>query len=65
MELNCPACPARRHRGHYLCSACWRALPATTRGRLSRRDPHAFRRLRELHGQIAARVPLAVIRVSR
>jgi hypothetical protein len=65
VKLTCPACPRTRNRGHYLCPTCWRTLPAITRGRLALSDPHAFRRLRELHGQIAEHVPLAIIRVSR
>ncbi|MEV1063414.1 hypothetical protein [Streptomyces sp. NPDC050263] len=64
-ELNCPGCPGRRTPRQYLCSACWRTLPAVTRGRLARRDQHAGLRLRELHTALAARTPLGVIRVSR
>ncbi|MDX2698958.1 hypothetical protein [Streptomyces ipomoeae] len=64
-DLPCPGCPGRRNRGHYLCNPCWRALPAATRGRLSRRDSRAMLRLRELHQALHARTPLAIIRVSR
>jgi hypothetical protein len=64
-QLRCPGCPGHRRRSQYLCNACWRALPATTRGRLARRDARAFQRLRELHQALAAQTPLAIIRVSR
>jgi len=66
-ELKCPGpgCTAYRSPRQYLCLACWRALPASTRGRLARRDPRAWLRLRELHVALAARTPLGIIRVSR
>ncbi|MFM9595722.1 hypothetical protein ACKI1J_24320 [Streptomyces scabiei] len=63
--VQCPGCPGRRNRSHYLCSSCWHALPASTRGRLARRDARAFQRLRELHRALAADTPLAIIRVSQ
>lgn len=63
--VKCPGCPGRRNHGQYLCRACWRALPATTRGRLALRDARAFLRLRELHRALAANTPVAIIRVSR
>lgn len=66
--VKCPGCPGRRNRSHYLCSSCWRALPADTRGRLARlarRDARAFQRLRELHRALAADTPVASIRVSQ
>ncbi|MDX2520559.1 MULTISPECIES: hypothetical protein [Streptomyces] len=62
---GCPGCPGRRNRRHYLCSCCWRALPADTRARLARRDARAFQRLRELHRALAANTPVPIIRVSR
>jgi len=64
-ELKCPGCPGFRSPRQYLCSACWRALPNATRGRLARRDSHAMLRLRQLHNALAASTPLGVIRVSR
>lgn len=66
-ELACPGpgCGNHRHPRQYLCSACWRALPNETRGRLSRRDPRALLRLRQLRAALAERTPLGVIRVSR
>ncbi|MCL6733323.1 hypothetical protein [Streptomyces neyagawaensis] len=63
--LPCPGCPGRRNHGQYLCRTCWRSLPSTTRGRLALRDARAFQRLRELNRALAARTPLAIIRVSR
>jgi hypothetical protein len=64
MKLTCPCCPRTRGAGHYLCTNCWARLKPTTRRLLSIRDSRAFARLRELHGQIAAHVPLADIEVS-
>lgn len=65
MDPKCPACPTgRRQPRQYLCLTCWRTLPASTRGRLSRRDGRALLRLRQLHAELAAGTPLAVIRVS-
>lgn len=63
--VKCPGCPGRRNPRQYLCSSCWRALPDTTRGRLSRRDARAFLRVRELHTALAASIPLPDIEVSR
>jgi hypothetical protein len=63
--VKCPGCSGTRAPRQYLCRACWRTLPTTTRSRLMRRDPHAMIRLRQLHDALAARTPLAVIRVSR
>ncbi|MFJ7049015.1 hypothetical protein ACIQVC_37255 [Streptomyces sp. NPDC101112] len=62
--VKCPGCLGRRRRADYLCNTCWRTLPASTRGRLARHDARAFQRLRELHSALAARTPLAIIRVS-
>lgn len=62
---RCPACPGRRNHGHYLCSGCWRALPAITRGRLALRDGRAFLRLRQLHAALADNTPVQLIRVGR
>jgi hypothetical protein len=62
---KCPGCPGQRNRRQYLCSSCWRTLPAATRGRLARQDARAFLRLRELHAALAARTPLQNIQVSR
>jgi hypothetical protein len=62
---KCPGCTGHRDHSKYLCNGCWRALPASTRGRLARRDARAFQRLRELHRALAASTPLQIIRVSR
>jgi hypothetical protein len=48
----------------YLCRNCWSSLPAPARRALSRRDSAAFARLRELHQQLDAGVPLADIQVT-
>jgi len=48
----------------YLCTACWGLLSAPTRRALNRRDSQARGRLRELHHQIDAGVPLGEIRVT-
>lgn len=63
--VKCPGCPGQRNRSHYLCNSCWRALPASTRGRLSLHDARAFQRLRELHMALADNTPIAIVRVSR
>lgn len=64
MDHKCPGCPTgRRQPRQYLCLACWRTLPAATRGRLARRDARAMLRLRQLHAELEAGTPLAVIRV--
>jgi hypothetical protein len=62
---KCPGCTGHRDHGKYLCNPCWRALPASTRARLTRRDARAFLRLRQLHAALAANTPLKIIRVSR
>lgn len=62
---RCPACPSgRKGTGKYLCLSCWSTLPVAARRHLNRRDSRAFARLRELHTQLAAGVPLAEIEVS-
>lgn len=60
----CRACRTPKPPRKYLCPACWNSLPAPTRHALNRRDSHATTRLRELHQQIDAGVPLAEIRVT-
>lgn len=61
---TCPCCPRTRANGQYLCGVCWRRLPPAARARLSTRDSRAFARLRELHRQIDAQVPLENVQVS-
>jgi hypothetical protein len=63
-DTPCPFCRKPKARGKYLCWDCWDALPQPARRALSRRDTQAVPRLRELHAQIAAGVPLAEIRVA-
>ncbi|GAA4663061.1 hypothetical protein [Streptomyces youssoufiensis] len=63
--LPCPACRGERRSGHYLCRACWAALPRAARRALARRDHLAMNRLRHLHDQLTAGVPVHKIEVSR
>lgn len=64
-QTPCPArCTRTRAPGQYLCRTCWLALPAAARSLLNRRDSRAFARLRELHRQLDASVPLAEIRIT-
>jgi uncharacterized protein YlaI len=62
MNNPCPNCCAPRPPRTYLCRNCWSLLPTATRQALNRADNHA--RLRELHKQIDAGVPLADIQVT-
>lgn len=61
---RCPACPRIKDDGHYLCGPCWHQLPAAARKSLYKRDTLAGVRLRELHAQIEADVPLSEIAVT-
>jgi predicted RNA-binding protein YlxR (DUF448 family) len=62
---RCPACPTgMKGRGKYLCLDCWNALSALARRALNRRDSKAFARVRELHRQLDASVPLDEIQVT-
>jgi hypothetical protein len=62
----CPSCrTGRKGPGKYLCPACWSALPAATQTALNRRNRvRAMARLRQLHDQLAADVPLNEIQVT-
>lgn len=60
----CRKCRTPKPPRMYLCGTCWQALPAPTRCALNRRDSRAMFRLRELHKQIDAGVPLAEIGVT-
>lgn len=60
----CPCCRSPKGPGKYLCPNCWSALPARARCALSRRDRLALTRLRELHRQLDAGVPLSAIQVT-
>ncbi|MER5882689.1 hypothetical protein ABT160_02555 [Streptomyces sp. NPDC001941] len=65
MTTPCPAgCGRQRQTGRYLDLECWSNLTARTRRALSRRDSKAHARLRELHTQLAAGVPLSEIEVT-
>lgn len=62
---RCRACPTgRKGRGKYLCLDCWNGLTDLSRRLLSKRDSRAMSRLRELHRQIDAGVPLDSVYIS-
>jgi hypothetical protein len=62
---RCPGCPSgMKGPGKYLCLGCWSTLSMATRRALNRRDSRAFARLRQLHTQLDAGVPLADIRIT-
>jgi hypothetical protein len=48
----------------YLCGNCWSRLSAATRRALNRRDDRAVARLRDLHNQLDAGIPLEEIKVT-
>ncbi len=58
-----PDCPNPREPRHYLCRACWYALPVPQRRRLRLEDPRALERLSSLYRQVAAGTPLAHVEV--
>ena len=62
--LPCLKCRKPRRAGQYLCRACWFRIPGHTRSALNQRDSQAFARLRELHAQLTAGVPLQEITVT-
>ncbi|MGW0566116.1 hypothetical protein [Streptomyces tauricus] len=57
-------CRGTRQPHRYLCLTCWHALPAAARRALARSDAHAVARLRELHRQLEAGIPLTEIEVT-
>jgi len=62
---RCPGCPSGvKGPGKYLCLGCWSTLPMAARRLLNRRDSRAYPRLRQLHRQLDAGVPLAEIRIA-
>lgn len=63
--LDCPGCHGRRPPNARICNACWRALPAVTRGRLARTDYRAGLRRLHLQRELKAGTPLGIIRVPR
>ncbi len=63
-HLPCLKCRGPRRPGQYLCRADWYRIPSHTRQLLNRRDSKAMARLRELHDQLTADVPLAEIEVT-
>lgn len=64
MTTPCHGCGNPRPPRTYLCRNCWALLPAPARRALNRRDKTAFLRLRELHKQLDAGVPLTEIQVT-
>lgn len=64
-DPNCPTCDRTRDRRHRLCPACWRSLPASTRGRLALRDRRAALRQQQLRAQLRDHTPVQLIRASR
>lgn len=64
MTTLCRGCGRPRAPRMYLCGKCWNHLPAPTRRALNRRGDRAIGRLRELHDQLDAGVPLADIQVT-
>lgn len=60
----CLSCRKPRRAGQYLCRACWFRIPGPARSALNQRDSRAMARLRELHAQLAAGVPLDQIQVN-
>ncbi|GGQ48634.1 hypothetical protein [Streptomyces asoensis] len=64
-DLDCPGCHGRRDPKLLVCTACWRALPHATRGRLARTDHHTRLRARHLQRELKAGTPLGIIRVPR
>ncbi|MFP3986927.1 hypothetical protein U9R90_05370 [Streptomyces sp. E11-3] len=64
MTTPCRSCRAPKPPRMYLCGNCWGALPTPARRALSRHDSKAFARLRELHRQLDADVPVAEVQVT-
>lgn len=64
MMMPCRACQTPKPLRLYLCPACWGRLPAAARRALNRRDSKATARLRELHRQVDAGVPLGEVQVT-
>lgn len=60
----CRSCGSRCQPGHYLCGNCWSQLRLAVRRALCKRDAKALARLRQLHDQIDAGIPLSEIGVT-
>lgn len=62
----CRSCRAPRPPRMYLCGNCWSQLSTAARRALNRKDvhPRPIVRLRELHRQLDAGVPLTEIQVT-
>jgi hypothetical protein len=59
----CRGCRRPRPPRMYLCGACWDQLTAATRYALNRKDG-PIARLRQLHTQLEAGIPLSEIEVT-
>lgn len=64
MTTPCRACRTPKPVRMYLCGGCWGRLSRPARRALNRRDGQARARLRELHVQLDAGVPVAEITVT-
>ena len=64
MTTPCRSCQTPKPLRLYLCPSCWEQLSAPARRALNLRGSQAFPRLRELHRQVDAGVPLGEIRVT-
>lgn len=60
----CRHCRTPKPSWVYVCPDCWYLLSSAARTALKRSDSHTFARLRELHEQIDADVPLTDIHIS-
>lgn len=60
----CRVCRTPKPARLYLCNGCWGQLSGPARRALNRRDGQAWARLRALHTQLDAGVPLAEITVT-
>jgi predicted nucleic acid-binding Zn ribbon protein len=61
---RCLCCGADREENKYLCSTCWKRIPAPERRKLSKRDVLAGVRLLEMSKQFGRSVPPEEIKVS-
>lgn len=64
MTTPCRSCQTPKPLRLYLCPGCWGQLPPAARRALNQRGDHAVTRLRELHRQVDAGVPLCEVQVT-
>lgn len=62
----CPVCRTPKPVRFYLCTSCWRLLPAQTRRALNRSDDLVLARvrLRELRNHVECGLPLAELEIT-